>query len=52
MFSLSDRIHFLSDKMSTAVAPHPPSQSVGSPRQHDRKALVSSDGKNGNFFNN
>ncbi|XP_056012057.1 axonemal dynein light chain domain-containing protein 1-like isoform X3 [Ostrea edulis] len=32
--------------MSTAVAPHPPSQSVGSPRQHDRKALVSSDGKN------
>ncbi|XP_061169866.1 axonemal dynein light chain domain-containing protein 1-like isoform X2 [Saccostrea echinata] len=32
--------------MSTAVAPHQPSQSIGSPRHQDRKALVSSDGKN------
>ncbi|XP_062611821.1 axonemal dynein light chain domain-containing protein 1-like isoform X3 [Saccostrea cucullata] len=32
--------------MSTAVALHQPSQSVGSPRHQDRKALVSSDGKN------
>nr|XP_034304358.1 LOW QUALITY PROTEIN: axonemal dynein light chain domain-containing protein 1 [Crassostrea gigas] len=32
--------------MSTAVATQQPSQSLGSPRQQDRKALVSSDGKN------
>lgn len=36
--------------MSTAVATQQPSQSLGSPRQQDRKALVSSDGKNGNVL--
>lgn len=36
--------------MSTAVATQQPSQSLGSPRQQDRKALVSSDGKNGKIL--
>lgn len=36
--------------MSTAVATQQISQSLGSPRQQDRKALVSSDGKNGKIL--
>lgn len=36
--------------MSTAVATQQLSQSLGSPRHQDRKALVSSDGKNGNVL--